>query len=58
MRELFRTPFARGNSVGFIVGMIGLLGIGPYHLVWVGTGIIFWTWVEKYFFSNYDNRID
>ena len=58
MKKLFKTPFARGNTVGFIIGMIGLLGIGPYHLTWIGVGIIFWTGVEKYFFSNYDNRIE
>ena len=56
MKQLFKTPFARGNTVGFIVGMIGYLGIGPYHLSWIGAGIILWTWVEKYFFNNYDNR--
>ena len=44
--------------LGFIIGMIGLLGIGPYHLTWIGVGIILWTGVEKYFFSNYDNRIE
>ena len=54
MKELFKTPFARGNTIGFIIGTIGFLG--PYHLVWFGVGIIFWTWVEKYFFTNYDNR--
>ena len=56
MKQLFKTPFARGNSVGFILGIIGFLG--PYHLTWIGVGIILWTWVEKYFFSNYDNRIE
>ena len=56
MKQLFKTPFARGNSVGFILGIIGFLG--PFHLMWIGVGIILWTWVEKYFFSNYDNRID
>ena len=58
MKKLFKTPFARGNSVGFIVGLICILGIGPYHLAWIGVGIILWTWVEKYFFSKYDNRIE
>ncbi|MDC0448720.1 hypothetical protein OAL61_04360 [Candidatus Pelagibacter sp.] len=56
MKQLFKTPFARGNSVGFILGIIGFLG--PFHLMWIGVGIILWTWVEKYFFSNYDNRIE
>ena len=56
MKQLFKTPFARGNTVGFILGMIVFLG--PYHLTWIGVGIILWTWVEKYFFSNYDNRIE
>ena len=57
MKKFFKTPFARGNFVGFIIGIIGISGVASYHLAWIGVGIILWTWVEKYFFSNYDNRI-
>ena len=57
IKDLFKTPFARGNTIGFLVAIIGF--IGPHnleHLVWFGNGIIFWSWVEKYLFSKYDNR--
>jgi hypothetical protein len=58
MRNLFKTPWARGNTVGFIIAFLGFVGIAPYHFVWIGVGIIFWVGIEKYFFSNYDNRRD
>ena len=56
MKNLFQTPFDRGNTIGFILGMLGISGIVPYHLSWIGVGIVLWTWVEKYFFVDYDNR--
>jgi len=50
IKDLFKTPFARGNTVGFVVGILGYFF--NYPLVWLGGGIILWTWIERYFFSK------